>query len=312
MQIIGVDLGGTKILSRCVNTETGWATGRSKKQTPRTGPDHILETVVETVAALPGADEADAIGIGMPGLVTASGQVGPCPNLTGWTERVPVGEYLSAAFGKPVIVANDVNCGALAEHRLGSGRGVADLLAVFVGTGVGGGLILGGEMVVGTRGMAGEIGHLTVHPGGRRCACGGLGHLEAYAGRAGIEAAAREQAAAGRRNMLADHAGTGALKSRHLQIALDQGDDVAHELIEDAARALALALGSVATLLDLPRVVLGGGVVDKLGQPFIDRIRASDLFGGFGHDVCELVPADRIDDAGVVGAALFAADVMAA
>jgi glucokinase len=308
MTIVGVDLGGTKILSRLIDPETGHASGRSKLPTPKTGRRDILAAVAASIAALPGADDAEAIGLGMPGLVSSAGVVGPCANLVGWTEPFPLSEHLSQELGKPVNVANDVNCGAIAEHRVGAGRGVDDFLAVFVGTGVGGGLILEGDVVIGSRGMAGEIGHLTVHPGGRPCNCGGRGHLEAYAGRAGIEAEARRRAERGDRNLLVDYASEGALKSRHLLRAMDEGDQVALDLLDDASDALAVAIGSVATLLDLPRIVLGGGVADKLGQSFIDRVASSELFGGFGTETCELVLAERIDDAGAVGAALLAAD----
>jgi glucokinase len=179
---------------------------------------------------------------------------------------------------------------------------------VFVGTGVGGGLIIGGSLVDGDRGLGGEIGHVTVVPGGRPCGCGGRGHLEAYAGRAGIERRARELAAGGRPSKLVELAGSGAIKSRHLALALDEGDEVADELLSEAVEALALVIGNVVTMLDLRRVVLGGGVVDRLGVAFVDRIGSSQGFGGMGSEMCELRLAQRLDDAGVVGAAMLAAD----
>jgi glucokinase len=177
-----------------------------------------------------------------------------------------------------------------------------------VGTGVGGGLVLNNRLVAGERGMAGEIGHVTTHPGGRLCGCGQRGHMEAYAGRAGIEAEARRRHAAGDKNELVELAGEGRIRSSFIEKALEHQDPVTLELIEDAIEALAMAIGSMATLLDLPLVVLGGGVVDRLGQGFLDRIHSSSAFGGFGGDVCELRLAQRLDDAGVVGAAILAAD----
>jgi len=231
-----------------------------------------------------------------------------CPNIAGWDEPVAVSAELEKMLGRQVVVGNDVNCGAVAEHRAGAGRGVSDLMAVFVGTGVGGGLVLGDRLVVGGRGMAGEIGHVTVVDDGRLCACGERGHLEAYAGRAGMEREARRLAEAGRPSSLVDNAGDSPMKSRHFSDALAAGDEVTHQLIDDAVMALAVGLGNAATLLDLQRIVLGGGVVDKLGQPFLDQIAGSLSFGGFGPTVCELVLAEQLDDAGVVGAALLAAD----
>lgn len=306
MSIVGVDLGGTKILARLIDPLTGAAAGRSKVKTPRSDPEQILDAVVETVRSLAGSDKAEAIGLGMPGLVSADGIVGPCPNLVGWSEPIPVREFLETELCKPVTVANDVNCGALAEARFGAGATGGDFLAVFVGTGVGGGLIRSGELVSGQRGMAGEIGHVTVRPGGRPCGCGGHGHLEAYAGRAGIEAEARRRVAGGEQSMLIDLAHTGTVKSRHIARALMEQDPLAVELMAEAADALAVAIGDAATLLDLPLVVLGGGVVDKLGQPFVDAIVGSGDFGGFGRDVCELKLAERLDDAGALGAAMAA------
>lgn len=306
MAIVGVDLGGTKILTRMFDPVSGRASGRAKVATPQTGPADILNAVVSAVRRLDGAVAATAVGIGMPGLVAAGGQVGPCANLADWHTPLPVAEPVSRALGLPVVVSNDVNCAAIAEHRFGAGRGCADLLAVFVGTGVGGGLILDNKLVAGERGMAAEIGHLTVHPLGRECGCGGLGHVEAYAGRAGIERQARWLAANGRPNLVARWADTGHLKSKHLERAVNENDPVAVELVAEAADALAVAIGNVATVLDLSRVVLGGGVVDKLGQPFVDQVEQSAAFGGLGPQVCNLELASRLDDAGALGAALLA------
>lgn len=306
--IVGVDLGGTKILTRMIDPATGRATGRVKAPTPRSGPDDVLDAIVGTVESLDGAAGAAAIGVGVPGFVIDRSTVVRCANIAGWDSPIDVGGRLSQAVGKPVVVGNDVDCGALAEHRLGAGVGIDDLLAVFVGTGVGGGLILGGQLVDGPRGMVGEIGHVTVTPGGRLCGCGGRGHLEAYAGRAGIEGEARRLSAAGRPSLLVELAGSGPIKSRHIARALDNGDEVAHELMAEAVTALALAIGNAATLLDLRRVVLGGGVVDKLGQDIVHQIASSEAFGGIGSELCELRLAERLDDAGVVGAAILASD----
>ena len=305
---VGVDLGATKILARLIDPATGRAFGRAKLATPTGGPQAVLDAVAEAVGQLDGVAEATAVGLGVPGFVVDARVVVRCANIAGWDHPIDVAERLGAVLGKPVAVANDVNCGALAEHRLGAGHGADDLLAVFVGTGVGGGLVLNNHVVDGPRGMVGEIGHVTVEPGGARCGCGGLGHMEAYAGRAGIERRAREAAAAGQRNKLVDLAGTGTVKARHIHRALAEGDEVTIQLLADAVNALALVIGNAATLLDLRHVVLGGGVVDKLGQAFLDQIAGSPSFGGLGPELCELRLAERLDDAGVAGAALLAAD----
>ncbi|MEL7157088.1 MAG: ROK family protein [Actinomycetota bacterium] len=306
--VLGVDLGGTKILARLVDTESGAAVGRRKVPTPTTGPGDVLDAIVDLVDGWDDASEATVVGVGVPGLVLDDDTVVRCANIEGWDQPIEAGSLLSKRLGRPVVIGNDVDCGALAEHRLGAGQGVDDLIAVFVGTGVGGGLVQGGRLTTGRRGMVGEIGHLTVVPGGRPCGCGGRGHLETYAGRAGIEREARRLADEGKTNALVDLADGGRIRSRHLAKALDADDEVTVQLMTDAADALALVIGNVATLLDLSRVVLGGGVLDKLGQSFVDQITGSSSFGGFGPDVCELRLAERLDDAGVVGAAILAAD----
>lgn len=308
MRTIGVDVGGTKILCRLVDPATGKAWGRVKVKTPTTGPDDVLATIVDLVARLDPDGEADAIGIGFPGFVTAEGVVGPCANIAGWDEPLELQARLEAMLPKPVSLGNDVSVGALAEHRCGAGRGADDMLAVFVGTGVGGGLILDGALRSGEGGLAGEIGHITVEAEGRACGCGQSGHLEAYAGKSGIEREARRLAANGHSSLLVDQLQTGSLKSRQLSEALEANDPVTVQLVAAAADALALAIGNVATVLDLRLVVLGGGVVGKLGQPFLDQISQSVHFGGVGANFVELRLAQRMDDAGSVGAALLAAD----
>lgn len=305
--VVGVDLGGTKILARCVQPETGRAQGRIKKVTPA-GPEAVLDALVEAIQELDGWEDAEAVGIGVPGFVDADGVVARCPNIAGWDSPVPVAKTLTKRLGKPVVVANDVNCGVVAEHRLGAGQGLDDLLAVFVGTGVGGGLIINGSLAEGNRGMTGEIGHVTAVPGGRECGCGGFGHLEAYAGRAGMDREARRRAESGSKELLVELAGGGPIKSRHLARGLEENDRTTVELIAEAADALALVIGNAATLLDLGVVVLGGGVVDKLGETFLDQIRQSERFGGFGPDHVQVMAAKRLDDAGAIGAAILAAD----
>ncbi len=306
--VIGVDVGGSKILARIVDPATGAARGRVKKPTPTDGPQSVIDKIVEAVTELDGWADAVAVGIGVPGPVTPHGMAGPCPNITGWDDPVQLATALSERFDRTVVVGNDVNCGAVAEHRIGAGRGHADMLAIFVGTGVGGGLILDNKLVVGERGMVGEIGHLTIEPGGRPCGCGGSGHLETYAGRAGIDNEMRRRSDGDANRYLLSLVGGSQLKSRHLAAGLDAGDELSAQLIEEAAHALARVIGNAATLLDLPLVVLGGGIVDRLGEPFLERIRTSDHFGGAGAGFTELVLGRRLDDAGAVGAAFLVAD----
>lgn len=300
---IGIDLGGTKILASLVDA-SGLVHQTVKAPTPRAGVDELIGAILEVVDGLGSGDEP--IGLGVPGMVDDSGTVLRAPNLVGFDRPVALGPELERRLGRPVAVDNDVNVGAVAEHLLGAGRGWDELVAVFLGTGVGGGAILDGRLRRGPNGMAGEIGHLTVRAGGEPCGCGRPGHLEAYAGRAGLERRARERHGTGRPTLLVDLAGDAPMKSKVFAKAAAAGDEVTLELLADAADVLAIALGNVAALLDVHRFVVGGGLGERLGEPFLEQVRSSTDFGGFGPASVELRMAERLEDAGVVGAALLA------
>lgn len=300
MTTIGVDLGGTKILAAVV---ADGEVGRTvKRPTPTGGPEAVVATLAELVDELGGADR---VGIGTPGVVDpGSGTVSNAPNLQGWDRPFPLAAALTEALGgRDVRVDNDVNAGLLGEWRFGAARGADDVLGVFVGTGVGGALVLDGTLRRGPRGITGEIGHVTVVPGGRECTCGRRGHLEGYAGRAGIEAEARRRHAAGKPTLLVELAGDGRMKSGVLAKALAADDPLAVLLMEEAITALGLAVSSALTLLDVPVVVVGGGVADKLGAPFVERIATAVSARVLGGTRVDVRPAALGDNAGVVGAA---------
>ena len=307
--LVGVDLGGTKIqVIKVVGDEV---VAEARRDTPAGGPGAIVTAVVEAVDELGPRTDIAAVGIGAPGAIKAgTGVVTRAPNLEGFDHPVPLGSLLSEALdGVWVAVDNDVNVAARAEHRLGAGVGSDDLLAVFVGTGVGGGLVLGGQVRPGPAGVAGEIGHVIVKEGGRRCGCGGRGHLEAYAGRAGMERTARKRAEGGAKTKLVKLAGNGRMKSSVFAKALAQNDKVAKELVDEAAQALGAALASAVALVDLDRVVLGGGLGDRLGQPFIEAVQQATHERLFVPDApFTVVPAALGDLAGARGAALLAGD----
>jgi glucokinase len=207
-----------------------------------------------------------------------------------------------------VTLDNDVTVATLAEHRLGNAKGVDDVLCVFVGTGVGGGLVLGGELRRGPRGLTGEIGHTIVHDGGRRCGCGGFGHLEAYAGRRCLEEEARRLHEAGRTTALVGLAGDGKMKSSVFERALAVGDVVTRDLLDEAVEALGAALASAVALVDVEMIVLGGGLADRLGAPFVTRVDEAvrrRLF--LAATPPRLVGAALGDLAGAIGAALLTA-----
>ena len=313
---VGVDVGGTKIQAAAVWDQE--VVGSFRTATPLTGALDLRRGIVlavdETLAAA-GADRGslEAVGLAMPGAVDrAAGSVSSSPNLPGFESPMPVAiaPALSQALdGVPVALGNDVSVAVLGEHRRGAGRGYGNLLGVWVGTGVGGGLILDGELFDG-RGAAAEIGHTTVEPAGRVCSCGLLGHLESYAGRGRMEARARELVKKGRRTSLFKlqlRKGRDRVTSGVWLEAMRKGDRIANMLIDEAVWALGIALASAQNLLDLEAIVIGGGLGDRLGAPFIERVAAEmrpQLFVPERPPV--LLPTRFMDLSGAVGAAVLA------
>jgi glucokinase len=310
----GVDLGGTKI--QTVVVRGAQVVGSRRVPTPRTGADDVVAAIVGTIkgsleeAGSP-SSELTAIGVGSPGEIDATaGIVSESPNVPGFQEKVDLGPRVGASFGGIAVrLENDVRAAMLGEHRRGAGRPYRNVLGVFVGTGVGGGLILGGELLDG-RGAAGEIGHTMVKPGGRLCSDGREGHLEAYAGRGRIEARARELVERGKKTSLFDimeAKGKDRLSSGVIAKALAKGDTMAASLIDDAVWALGVALSSAQNLLDLEAIVVGGGLGDRLGRPFVDRITEAmqpDLF--VPERPPTMLTSELGDLSGAVGAAVAA------
>jgi len=309
----GVDLGGTKI--QAVVVSAGEVVGQSRHPTPNT---NAADVVAEIVAAIHSALDAAgmttpdlrAIGIGSPGSVdVATGHVSKARNVPGFMDDVALGPSVRAAFaGTPVLVDNDVRAAVMGEFRKGAGRPFRNFMGVFVGTGVGGGLILEGELRHG-RGNAGEIGHTTVKPGGRRCGCLRLGCLEAYAGRMSIEQTARHRLEKGQKTKLfeiMERKGRDRVTSSVIADALDQDDRVTVELIDEAVEALGVALANAQNLLELEAIIVGGGLGDRLGEPFVRRVEQA-MVGNlrFPEQPPLVLGTDLGDLSGAVGATVL-------
>jgi glucokinase len=318
MLAAGVDLGGTKVQGVVVDQDGG-RVGEARGRTPTEGgPAAVvaeIATVVKAAArdAKMSARKLAGVGIGTPGLVDpATGQVSGAANLPGFEEPVPLEALVADALGAEVRVGNDVSVATVAEHRLGAGRGFNDLLVVFAGSGAGGGLVLGGRLWSGTHGGAGEIGHMVVVEDGDVCSCGRRGCMEAYAGRNAMERKARAAAAAGRPTELLaiqERQGRPRMTSGVWKAALDAGDPLAHELIERAVQALATAIASAVNLVDVQAVLIGGGLGDKLGEPFVRRIETAMIPHLFLRpSPLRVLPGALGDYAGATGAALLVAD----
>jgi glucokinase len=311
--LAGVDVGGTKI-QVVVTTLELEVLGQSRCITPPTGgPPAVVEalcTLLDQARRIAGVEGLAALGVGAPGTIDkATGVVARSPNLAGWIDPYPLGAELERRTGARVSVDNDVHAGMLGELRLGAARGLPDGLGVWLGTGVGGALVLGGELRSGPHGASGEVGHVCVRPGGRRCGCGRRGCLEAYAGRASMERRARKLVAEGRRTELfriMERRGVDHLNSGVFARALAAGDDLAQDLVDDAIAAAGAGIASVVNAVDVEAVVIGGGLGSRLGEPFVSRIAAAMQPHLFVTGAVSVRAAGLGDLAGALGAAAAA------
>ena len=315
----GIDLGGTKIQAVVVNSRNR-VLGEARVPTPHEGgPKDVADAMAEALlasAASAGveAKEMRGVGVGSPGSVDAeAGTVSNVVNLPGWNGSYPLGPRLAEALGTQVRIGNDVQVATDAEATIGAGRDYDSLLGVFWGTGVGGGIVLRGRPWVG-RGAAGEIGHVVVRRGGARCPCGRRGCMEAYAGRKAMEARARKLHDKGRRTALfeiMEHKGHDRLTSSVWQDALEEGDELAEELIDRAVKALGAGIASAVNLLDPEVVVIGGGLGVRFGEPFVRRIEKRMLKNVFADDRPPDVRLAELGDlGGAIGASLLVRGVV--
>lgn len=306
---IGVDVGGTKILGGIV-TEDGVLRSTARRPTPRQDADAVLGQVADVVAELAaGSDEpVSGVGVGIAGLVDAErSHVYFAPNLR-WSQ-VPVREVLQSATGLPVVVENDGNIAAWGEYRFGAGRGADDMVLVTVGTGIGGGIVLGGSLFRGAHGAAGEIGHINSVPDGRACGCGRGGCWEQYASgnalvREARDLAAERRAEAGLLLSLGDGTPEGVQGPDITEAAL-AGDPVAQEAFARVGVWLGRGLADLAAVLDPDVFVIGGGVSES-GDLLLASARTTlteKLIGQRNRPAPQVRVAELANSAGVVGAA---------
>jgi glucokinase len=269
---VGIDVGGTKCLGVALDAE-GRILAEDRRPTPR-GPGSIpklIETLAELAELLGPFDE---LGVGVPGLVTLDGVLRAAPNLDGVAD-VDVAGLLGDRLGCPVHVDNDATCAAAAEWRFGAARGETDMVLVTLGTGIGGGLVIGGRLQRGKHGFAGEFGHMVVDPFGPPCPCGRRGCWERYASGSGLARLARE-AAVGRRVDRVLELADGdfeAVRGEMVMRAAREGDADALAVIDEFGRWVALGLVNLTNTLDPEMFVLGGGLAAG-ADLYLDPIRA--------------------------------------
>jgi len=291
----GLDLGGTKCLG--VAWSDGEVVAQHRAETDTADPGDVIELLAGVVQQLRAASgEPSAIGVGAPGLVTADGDLARAPNLPG-VQDLALRRRLSKSAGLPVVVENDAAAAAWAEFSCGAAAEAGSMLAVTLGTGVGGGIVLDGQLLRGAHGFAAEIGHMTVREGGRPCVCGKRGCWEAYASGAALGRLAREGLA---------------LSGEALTAAAIRGEAEALVLLNEYAGEVALGLGSLVEILDPEMVVIGGGLVE-VGDALLAPVRSAlprFVYSWEHRTPTPVVAAQLGERSGAIGAALLAAALL--
>jgi glucokinase len=309
---IGVDVGGTKVLA--VLLDGSRVVAETRSATPTTGAE-LLEVVAGAVESLQSEAEprrVTGVGVGVPGLVDGSGILRFAPNLPGGTE-LAVRAGLQARLPDVVVsVGNDATCAAWAERVLGAARGSDDVVMVTLGTGIGGGIVAGGRLLLGANGFAGEIGHMVVDPHGPPCPCGKRGCWERFASGSGLGQLGREAAVAGQARRVVELAGGDpeAVRGEHVTAAAGDGDEGAGAIMAQFGWWLALGLANLANVFDPECFVLGGGLVSA-DVVLLDPVRAAftELVEAAEHrPPIRILAAELGERAGAIGAALLAAE----
>lgn len=305
---IGIDIGGTKVLGGVV-TGTGEILATARRDTPREGGRALTEAIANVATELIQQYPVDSIGVSAAGFISSDRQTMlATPNISNWNGVNLVTE-LTEILHKKIVLENDANAAAWGEFKFGAGRGRSDLMMLTLGTGVGGGLILGSSVFRGAFGIGAELGHIRIVPEGQLCGCGIRGCLEQYASGSALLRHAREAIDASpllARNLLERGDGTiEGLRGNHITEAARDGDPVAIAAFNTMATYLGAGIASLCAVIDPSCVVLGGGVIDA-GELFLGPTRDAALrlipFSG-KHPYPEIVAAVLGNHAGLVGVA---------
>lgn len=310
--IIAVDLGGTNLRVATIALDGKIIRRLSVPTKAEEGPAAVIDKIVSKVKELVGADElrrARALAVAAPGPTDPwSGVIVEPPNLPGWS-CVPLKEILESRLGLPTNVGNDANAAALAEHLFGAGKGTAHMIYVTVSTGIGGGVIVDGKLLLGKSGAAGEVGHMTIDLNGPKCACGNIGCLEALASGTAIARQAQERLKCGAKSSLLDIVRGDISSVTAIEVVQEaqKGDPFAREIINNAANALGVGMVNLANLFDPELIVIGGGL-SNAGSLIFDPIRriVNERAMKITTKGLRIVPTALGDDVGLLGAAALA------
>lgn len=305
---IGVDVGGTKVLGGVVD-ENGIVLAHARRDTPRQGGSALTQAIADVALELMRDFEVSSVGISAAGFVSSDRKTMlATPNIAGWN-GVNLDKELGALIGLPLVIENDANAAAWGEARFGAGVNEHHLMMLTIGTGVGGGVVVNGQLYRGAFGIAAELGHMRVVPDGHLCGCGARGCFEQYASGNALLRHAREAISASpevARNLLALGDGTVAgLTGKHITDAARQGDAVALAAFNTTAQWLGAGIASLSVVLDPACVVIGGGVIDAgeiLLAPTRAALERNMPFAG-KHPSPRIIAAELGNEAGLVGAA---------
>ncbi|MGE5254973.1 MAG: ROK family protein [Planctomycetaceae bacterium] len=314
--VLGIDLGGTKILTSVVNPQ-GEMLSRNHTLTPAAkGPEGVIQAILESSErALEGAsigmDRISAVGVGAPGLAdTEAGILYTSPNLPGW-EDVPLRGIVQEKLKKRTFLINDANAAALGEYYFGAAKGISHFIYVTISTGIGGGIVADGRLLNGSRGLAGEIGHMTIADKGPLCHCGNRGCWEALASGTALAKEAQKRIETGAETAILGFAKgrIDKVTAQTVQAAAEKGDPLANELILKTAYYFGVGLASLVNIFNPEMIVIGGGLSnmgDRLLKPAYQEAgeRAFDR----SFRMVRFVRAALGRNSGVLGAAAFALD----
>jgi len=305
---IGVDVGGTKVLGGVVD-QNGKVLKLARRDTPREGGAALTRAIADVAKELIADFTIDSVGVSAAGFVSSDRKTMlATPNIAGWN-GVDLDSDLTQLIGLPVVIENDANAAAWGEARFGAGRGIDHLLMLTVGTGIGGGIVVNGDLYRGAFGVAAEIGHMRVVPDGHLCGCGARGCFEQYASGNALLRHAREAIAASpdiARNLLSRGDGTiDGLTGQAITEAARDGDAVALAAFNTTGQWLGAGIATLSVILDPACVVIGGGVIDA-GEILLQPTRAAlDRFMPFvgKHPNPKIIAASLGNEAGLVGVA---------
>jgi glucokinase len=308
--VIGVDLGGTQLRAVKIDQEGQIYAYERTDTAVESGPEGVLaqmERLIQIVMGDTSHAEIVGIGVGTPGPIDPyAGVVLGAPNLPGWL-NVPIKAILSERTGLPVEVGNDANVAGLGEWRFGTGRGCKHFIYVTLSTGIGGGVIIDSKLLLGRKGIAGEVGHMTIQTNGPLCGCGNHGCWEAMASGTALARfateALREAMAQGRPSLIADLAGAEPVEGRHVAAAAEQGDPLAQTLMQREGELIGVGLVNLFHLYSPERIALGGGVTKSMAllEPHMRRAINQRAMPPYRDTPIQL--AQLADKVGVLGAA---------